>query len=218
MIEFLGSIASILGLSVTLRDKYKKSYGDKTGEIIGFLVALSKNSSALKNIHTKYHSLYFDLSQLDIYLRSPARVNIYKSYAAVDAEELLNKINSPGLQNASNTIHKALVEDVKILTKLRNETNLEILKEISKRNSRITLALSKIVNCQNEVIEIHSGYCDFFQRFKEIQNEKEISEESYAFIVSQKNYLSINFNTIINQTDFALMNYLELNNEVLSLL
>ena len=75
MIEILSSIASILGFSLQLYDKFNdlnpKSSKNEDEIILLFLKELSVKSRAIKEIHQKYHSLHGDMRPVAVFLSNP---------------------------------------------------------------------------------------------------------------------------------------------------
>ena len=207
----IASIASILGFSMQIFNSLK----NEEDKLIFFLIKMSEKSTYLKEVHTQYHAIYRGITSLDNFLRNPDKPNLYRRKTNLNRDELLNVINNETLKEFSESIDKVLSEEMKQISVQIDFKTDENFKSLSEVNNKMAFNLQKIIQSQNNVIELHNQYCSFFKDLKALQDKEELSEDDAQFILNNKRLTSTNYNNIIMDTDQALMLYLDIYSFVL---
>ncbi|TOO39740.1 hypothetical protein CGH36_23435, partial [Vibrio parahaemolyticus] len=57
ILSALGSVASLIGLTMQVMNDYEKEHPDEVGKAMGALKALSVRGKSWKDIHARYHSI-----------------------------------------------------------------------------------------------------------------------------------------------------------------
>jgi len=213
-ISVIGSIASSLGLGIQMfgTDKNEKDTNAESDKVLELLIALSIKSKALKTVHTYYHNLYSDLNHINSYLKNPKEISIYKTYSEINRADLFIELSrSRLLTKASHDTDKLLSLPIAELKKSASTYSSTTIDEVRAFDTQIASAIESIIHHQDIILRLHERYVEFFKGIKVILDKEKIQKDDFNSIIKpNRPLLSSDFSSIINDTDKALMSYLDL--------
>ncbi|WP_321435726.1 hypothetical protein [uncultured Bacteroides sp.] len=211
MIETIAAIATILDFSMKLFDKVQgKNFKREEDQMIIFLICLSEKSRHLKKVHSTYHNLYYGFSQLDNFLINPREAPKYKRLTDVNRFDLSMIINQPIFTSATEILKNSLIVEMNhIYTKIDLSEN-DSFQFLKSEDETLATSVEKIITSQQNIVKLHSQYCDFFDNLKLMQDKDDLDDLDVKCLLSSKRLVSANFSSMINDTDIALMNYLDI--------
>lgn len=214
MIEILSSIASILGFSLQLYDKFNdlnpKSSKNEDEIILLFLKELSVKSRAIKEIHQKYHSLHGDMRPVAVFLSNPylyEKIEVKQKRLRI---ELKKALQGPNIAIAQRHMQKQLANCFNELKIIPQEEELLATKiEGSHVPSELKSQLKKIISSQTEIESLHNKFCDVIRKIGNF-SKGDWGESEYSYILENHSILTVDFYQIIDYADICLMSYLDI--------
>lgn len=213
MIDLLAGIATILGFSMQVYDKYsdkglnREEAKDKMTLL--FLKELSVKSKAIKEIHQRYHSLNYDMRAVATFLSNPYTYGKIEIKQKDLRRELKISLQSPTASVAQDHLSaqlKSSFEELKI-----NSKDKEVLlgKVNSLDDSEIKAPLRKIVETQINIETLHNHFCEIMQKVGEF-HRGDWGESEFSFIFMNHKVFTTEYYQIIDCADIILMGYLDI--------
>jgi|GEM_PF-1161259 len=213
MIDLLAGIATILGFTMQVYDKFsdkeseKEELNDTT--LLLFLKELSVKSKAIKEIHQKYHSLSGDMRPVATFLSNPYTYGKIEVKQRELRNELKKALQGPSAIVAQNHLSADLQSNFEEL-KINSKDKDVLLGAINSLNDcEIKAPLRKIINAQFYIETLHNGFCDTMQKVGRF-SRGDWGESEFSFILTNHRIFTSDFYQIIDSADIILMGYLDI--------
>ena len=214
MIDIIANIASILGFTMQMNDKFfahgmNKEQADNEMLLL-FLKQLSVKSKAIKEIHQKYHSLSNDFRLVAVFLTNPV---IYEKIVTNRSRALRNalkeSLQTPSARIAQTQLSAQLRPCFEnLLVSIKDESHLSV--EFSGINDcEMKAILRKILNAQKEIFQLHQQFCGIMKTIGSYPLGN-WGDSEFDFIKTNQRVFISAFYSIIDYADIILMGYLDI--------
>ena len=220
MIEVFASVASIIGLSLQVYEKFALKHGGDLGRSIGALKVLSEVARPWKTMHQNYHPLSEQLAGV-IQVISEYRQGFERDRKITDISgtELENLFSSGLLGNAVYNFKNKTQASVKTLQHIYDQAeankNAELQKIRSAGKMELAENLEQILISQENLLSTHNDFITFLDKIREYKERGNWQDSQKQFILQHKPLLQRRVPDVINDTDRVLMALLEFYNEIL---
>lgn len=220
ILETVGSVASILGLSLSAYDKFIAKNGNSPlSQYMGLFVEISPYTEAWKNIHKEYHVLMGDINNLySLVTHYEGRNELEKSADNIRTADIRAAIRGGTLTLAVTDFKARLEIDFSIIAGATGIKSPDALEELKVKAPSLFRLLKSVMQSSEATTRAHLTFCNFLETIRPNVEDDRIDPECVKFIISQRRVLSSIFSSVIKETDqaiIAMLNmYIIITNEV----
>lgn len=223
MLDIIGSVASILGLAIAVKDQSEKLLGTKLderkSELLSMLAFLSKKTSSWKTLHKSYFPIGKEFDNLiNIITKIDSGRRILRRPSDIRFSEVHEFFTGSGLISAERTQfeirHRPFINTIthqqKMLESGNKEEALKYLRD--KGDEEVAEALETIIESQKSIINKHNKTAAFFSIINKMvmNNAYEWKESEIETVTAYYGLLSNDFPSLLNDIDAVLLAHLEL--------
>lgn len=220
MLAEIGSVASIIGLSMSLVDQISSSFRkNEYGQTLAYFRALSGTSSVWKEIHHKYHSLGTDIRQIstELFIRDGRNQRMRSaSEIAPDAMRNMFMVGTLGSEvryfaGRLQPYMRILEQDDQRVSQEDREQTLNDL--IASGNRELATQVGVIIASRADILSTHREFAKFLEWVAGCLDEP-WDHTHVEEVLKHRALLHTDYWQVVNSADLALMAFLFLFNKV----
>lgn len=211
-LSVMGSMASLIGLSIQVYERFSEKNPSQLGQYMGVLIIITDTAECWKDIHHRYQALSSDLDAIYRNLIETDGRNVKaKQLAEIAPNKIRNIFESEHLQEAVysfSTDLSASFGPLRIASALSRADEEKLLNEIKNfgRND-LTWRVQQINSLQKETVKIHDHVCEFFTDVQKMLEIPSWGEEQISYILRNRAYFHTRFDKNIKNADTALLHF-----------
>lgn len=209
----IGSVASMIGLSVQLYDRAKTGSKSSDDELVGIFVALTDVTKTWKSIHNEYHVLAPDIRKIskslsdghggvksvdDILEKELIKTFRDAAQIAKQAKSFSSKLDVY-FQEPARVIEHDPQKVKKAITEIRDAINLNV-----------SQAAHKIHQSQLSALEAHANVCEFLDVLAPLLRRSSWTLEERGIVLDKFLNFPGDFESVILDCDMVLLNTITL--------
>lgn len=213
MIELFGSIASILGFSIQMQEKFAGAKPTENQIVFAGLVALSSASKSWKTLHSKYHPLSKSFSGVLAELSEHRHAIIVPRSPGSIAPNELRELFFDGILNDAilnfrgNTRRE--VRDISSSLVLEDPETQKHLQTISHANKSLSDEFCELCDLKKDALVIHDKFLEYLDTLKQFVCDPAWDQSHVSYLLDQRSLIAVDLPQMIYVTDRVLMTYLD---------